>query len=130
MRNYRELDVWKIGMEIVKDVYVIANKLPDDEKFGLRNQITRAAVSIPLDIAKGKSRNSEKDYKRFLEIAIGSLFELETLLIIIKELKMVSEVNMVKLFEKINKEGKQINSLINVINMSIKADSQQLNAIK
>ena len=77
MRNFRKFKIWKQGIDIVKETYKIAQKLPTDEKFGLKSQITRAAVSIPSNIAEGSSRNSEIEFKRFLEIAIGSLFKLK-----------------------------------------------------
>ncbi|MFD2724853.1 four helix bundle protein [Hyunsoonleella rubra] len=82
MRDFRKLDIWKNGIELVKQVYQLSDKLPSDEKFGLRSQLTRASVSVPSNIAEGRSRNSEVEFKRFLEIAMGSLFEIETQLII------------------------------------------------
>ena len=75
MRNFRKLKIWEQGILIVKEVYKVARELPSDEKFGSRSQITRVAVSIPSNIAEGCSRNSEIEFKRFLEISIGSLFE-------------------------------------------------------
>ena len=118
MRNFRNLNIWKEGIEIVKEIYKLSQKLPSEEKFGLRSQITRAAVSIPSNIAEGSSRNSEVEFKRFLEIAIGSLFEVETQLIIIQELNLVSSEELKNIFELIEKEGKMINGLINTIKNS------------
>lgn len=118
MRNFRKLQIWQNGVEIVKEVYKLSSQLPKEEKYGLISQITRAAVSIPSNIAEGCSRNSEIEYKRFLEIAIGSLFELETQLIIIVELDFLSQETLQILFEKIHTEAKQINSLINKIKNS------------
>ena len=91
MRDFRKLKIWEQGIEIVKEVYKLSQKLPSEEKFGLKSQITRAAVSIPSNIAEGSSRNSEIEFKRFLEIAIGSLFEVETQLIIIQELDLIKK---------------------------------------
>jgi four helix bundle protein len=65
-------------MDLVTDVYQLTSFFPKDEKYGLKTQLQRAAVSIPSNIAEGCSRNSEIDFKRFLEIAIGSAYELET----------------------------------------------------
>jgi four helix bundle protein len=115
MRDFRKLEIWKDGILIVKKVYEIAGKLPKDELYGLRSQITRAAVSIPSNVAEGCSRNSEIDFKRFLEIAIGSLFELETQLIIIDDLGMMGDIKIIQVMKLIHKEGKMINGLINRI---------------
>jgi len=112
MRNFRNLEIWKQGIEIVKMIYMIANKLPQHEIYGLRSQITRASVSVPSNIAEGSSRNSDKEFKRFLEIAIGSLFEIETQLIIIKELSLIKNLDTTSIMSLITKEAKQINSLI------------------
>ena len=96
MRNFRTLEIWKNGIELVKQVYVLSEQLPSEEKFGLRSQVTRAAVSIPSNIAEGCSRNSDIEFKRFLEIAMGSLFEVETQLIISEELDFISKVLILK----------------------------------
>ncbi len=99
-------------MELVKQIFKIAEKLPDNERFGLRSQITRAAVSIPSNIAEGSSRNSDKEFKRFIEIALGSSFELETQLIIIKELQYANEIKVENTIKEIHKIQKQTNSFI------------------
>jgi len=118
MRNFRKLEIWKEGIALVKQIYKLANELPKEEKYGLRSQITRAAVSVPSNIAEGCSRNSEIEFKRFLEIAIGSLFELETQLIIITDLDLIGNYDTTLLFEVIQKEGKMINGLISKIKNS------------
>lgn len=118
MRNFRQLEIWKNGIEIVKQVYILSQHLPSEEKFGLRSQLTRAVVSIPSNIAEGCSRNSEVEFKRFLEIAMGSLFEVETQLTISQELNFFSEKDLKNIFEILNKEAKMINSLINKIKHS------------
>ncbi|GIV34450.1 MAG: hypothetical protein KatS3mg031_1985 [Chitinophagales bacterium] len=76
-------------MDSAEQVFELAAFLPSEKKYGLKSQITRAAVSIPTNIAEGSSRNSDKDYQRFLEIALGSAFELETQWIIVKRFKNV-----------------------------------------
>ena len=68
MRNFRKLKIWEQGIEIVKAIYLLSENLPSKEKFWLRSQITRAAVSIPSNIAEGCSRNSEIEFKQFLKI--------------------------------------------------------------
>ena len=85
MRNFRELEIWKNGMKICSIVYDMIESFPDSERYGLRSQITRCAVSIPSNIAEGCSRTSELDFARFLEISLGSCYELETQMIIAKE---------------------------------------------
>lgn len=115
MRNFRNLDIWKQGIEIVKKVYKLSYLLPSNELYGLKSQITRAAVSIPSNIAEGSSRNSDIEFKRFLEISMGSLFEIETQLIIISELELIKSNEIQELMELILKEGKMINSLITKI---------------
>ena len=90
LRDFRKYDIWKDGMELVDNVYTFVEAFPNTEKYGLRSQITRSAVSIPSNIAEGASRNSEKDFARFLEIALGSAFELETQLMIAERRKYIS----------------------------------------
>lgn len=118
MRDFRKLEIWKNGIELVKQVYQLSNKLPSEEKFGLRSQITRAAVSVPSNIAEGCSRNSEVEFKRFLEIAMGSLLEVETQLIIAQELKFIKSEELESIFSLIQKEARMTNSLINKIKNS------------
>ena len=76
------MEVWKNAMELTKSVYNILSEIPNDERFGLKSQISRCSVSVPSNIAEGSSRSSNKDYARFLEIAIGSAYEVETQLLI------------------------------------------------
>jgi four helix bundle protein len=115
MRDFRKLDIWKNDIELVKQVYLLSKKLPSEEKFGLRSQITRASVSIPSNIAEDCSRNSDIEFKRFLEISMGSLFKVETQLIIAKELEFLNSNELEIVFNSIEKEAKMINSLINRI---------------
>ena len=118
MRDFRKFEIWKNGIEIVKQIYKLSEKLPSEEKFGLRSQITRAAISIPSNIAEGCSRNSEVEFIRFLEIALGSLFEIETQLIIISELELIPSQDTETIMILIQKEGRMINSLISKIKNS------------
>jgi len=111
MRNFRELEVWKEAMEIVKRIYAITNTFPTNEKFGLVSQMNRCAVSIASNIAEGCSRKSEIDFARFLEIAIGSSFELETQILIAKELNYTSTEITDNLVTNLNTLQKRLNSL-------------------
>ena len=111
MRNFRELEVWKSGITLVKQVYTLIESLPDSEKFGLKSQISRCVVSIPANIAEGCAKDSQKDFVRFLQISLGSAFELETHLIICSELSYIS--NQEKIIIEINTLQKKIKALIN-----------------
>jgi len=115
MKNFKELKIWKKGMKIVRDVYMLSNKLPEEEKYGLKSQITRAAVSIPSNIAEGSSRESDLDNRRFQQIALGSAFELETQLLIIAELNLVSPQSISKVIAEIHEEQKMISSFISTL---------------
>jgi len=105
-------------MLIVKEIYRITNKFPAREKFGIISQMQRCAISIPSNIAEGCSRNSEKEYKRYLEIAMGSSFELETQLIISADLAYIKTEQLENLITKLNILQKQINTLITIITNS------------
>ena len=84
--NFREIKIWQEALLLVKDVYLLTANLPKEEKYGLTSQINRSAVSIPSNIAEGSGRFSNKEFVRFLEIAISSSYELETQLILVEEL--------------------------------------------
>lgn len=86
MHNFKELKIWKRSMELSKDIFSLTDNFPDKHKFGLVSQMNRCSVSIPSNIAEGTSRVSSKDFGRFLQIALGSAFELETQLIISKDI--------------------------------------------
>jgi len=85
MHNFKELKVWKAGIEIAKVIFLLTKEFPSEEKFGLISQMNRSAVSIPSNIAEGCGRKSNKELYQFLNIALGSSFELETQTIIAKE---------------------------------------------
>lgn len=84
--SFRDLRVWQEGIELVKEIYHLCARLPKDELFALANQMKRAAVSVPSNIAEGHSRKHRAEYRQFVYIAIGSLAELETQLAITREL--------------------------------------------
>ena len=95
-------------MDIVTEIYQLIKKLPRSEVYNLISQISRSSVSIPSNIAKGGTRRGAKDYKRFLEIALGSAFELETQLLIIQNVKLLSEDEVSKSLELVCEEQKMI----------------------
>ena len=117
MRNFKELLIWKKGIEIAIDIYKLTGTFPASEKFGLISQMTRCAVSISSNIAEGSSRKSEKDYHRFIEIALGSCFELETQLVIAKAVNFVTEAAYVSLLSKITEEQKMLHSFMTTLKL-------------
>lgn len=94
MRDFRKYDVWKISVGFAKNIYQFTSQLPNKEKYNLISQIERASVSISSNIAEGTSRNSEKDFARYIEIALGSAFECENLLILSVEFGYSTENQM------------------------------------
>lgn len=91
IRNFKNLEIWKRSRNLVKTIYLLSDNFPDSEKFGLSSQIRRAVISIPSNIAEGSGRNSIADFKRFLDIAIGSLCEVETQLYLSYDLGFVNK---------------------------------------
>jgi four helix bundle protein len=116
MRNFKTLEIWKKGMEILKQTYAVTGALPEKEKFGFISQMNRAAISIPSNIAEGASRSTQKDFRRFLEIALGSCFELETQLIAVQELTLVTSESCQNLLGLIDEEQKMLIAFIKKLN--------------
>ena len=112
MKDFKKLLIWQKGMEIVKSAYELAAQLPENEKFGLRSQITRAAVSVPSNIAEGSAKKSKKEHERFLEIALGSLFELETQILMIDQMSLGEKQLRMSLLTKIDEEQKMLMSFM------------------
>ena len=90
MLTHKDLDVWKLGIELVEEIYKITSKFPKNEIYGLISQMRRAAVSIPSNISEGAARDSAKEFIQFLYVALGSLSELETQVIIAKKLSYIN----------------------------------------
>ena len=126
MNNFRKLRIWERGMEIVKKTYSLSKQLPNEERYGLISQITRSAVSIPSNLAEGSSRTSDKEKKRYAEIALGSAFELETQLLIIKDMELANPIETGKLIDELHEEQSMINSFISILKPM--ANSQKLKA--
>ncbi len=108
MKNFKQLIIWQRGMEIWKETYLITQQLPADEKFGIVSQMNRASASVPSNIAEGAGRDSKKDFNRFLQMALGSCFELETFLIGVNMLSFLKEDVSKKLFDLIDEEQKML----------------------
>jgi four helix bundle protein len=119
IKSYKDLLIWQKGIEITEKVYLITNYFPQNELFSLTNQIRRASVSISSNIAEGFGRNSTKSYMNFLKISRGSLYELETQLIIADRLNYISDNELLKsINDLLSEEGKMINSYINKLELS------------
>jgi len=115
IQSYKDLLIWQKGIALVKLVYEICETLPKEEVYGLQSQMKRAAISIPSNIAEGYGRNYTQNYIQFLRIARGSLLELETQLIISKELKLIGEKLYAKMEGLITEENKMLNAFIRSI---------------
>lgn len=102
VKTHRDLDVWKNGIELVKKIYILTKDFPKEEIYTLTSQIRRSAISIPSNIAEGAARNSKKEFIQFLYIALGSAAELETQLIVAKELGYIKDLNIFDDFEKLD----------------------------
>lgn len=101
VRTHRDLDVWKKSIDLVTLIYKYTAEYPKDEVYGLTSQIRRCAVSIPSNIAEGSARTTKKDFSYFLAIALGSVAELETQLIISRNLNYLSEAVLDELISEL-----------------------------
>ena len=112
--NHKDLDVWKRSMDLVEEIYKITLKFPSSEIYGLSNQLGRASVSIPSNIAEGASRRGDKELLYFLNIAIGSIAEIETQLLISTRLKYIRDED--KIFDLIIEVRKLLLGFRNYLN--------------
>lgn len=116
IKNFRDLEVWKLGIEIIKDVYKLTETFPKSEIFCLTMQMRKAAVSIPSNVAEGFNRFHNKEYKHFLNISLGSCAELETQIEVSIVLKYTTRERVCVLFDKINHESRMLKNLIKKLN--------------
>lgn len=114
MKDHKDLDVWKQSMLHAEDVYALTKEFPSEERFGLSSQIKRAVVSIPSNIAEGAGRKGDKEFIQFLYIALGSLSELETQLILSDRLQFVNSIEIY--LNQIEKIKKMLFGLIRYVN--------------
>jgi four helix bundle protein len=112
-RNYRDLIVWQEGIDLAKAVYKLTQRLPRLEIHALSDQIRRAAVSVPSNIAEGQARKAPGDFSRFLHIALGSLAEVDTQLVLARELDYVTDRETIAIHEQILGLRKKLYALIN-----------------
>lgn len=101
MHRFKQLEIWKRSRYFCNKIYDITSRFPESEKFGLANQLRRASVSLPSNIAEGSSRSSNKDFSRFLELVLGSCYEIETQLLIASDLKFITEQESNSLIEEL-----------------------------
>jgi len=116
MHNFRKLDIWLKSMDLVVEIYNLTMIFPNYEKFGLSSQMQRSAVSIPANIAEGSAKSSNKDFARFLEMSIGSSYELETELILASRLKYINSDVFLFTQDKIAEIQKMINGFKQSLN--------------
>jgi four helix bundle protein len=113
MRPHYKLEAWKNAMDLVDDIYSVSKNFPSEEKFGLTSQMRRAAVSVPSNLAEGAARKSKKEFANFVNIAKGSLSELETQLLISKRQNYVDDIS--NLLDLIGKVSSQLSGLHNYL---------------
>ncbi len=113
VNNYKDLVVWQKAMDLVVETYKIARLLPREELYGLSDQMRRAAVSVPSNIAEGQARNSTKEFVKYLSIARGSNAELQTQCLICQRLGYVKEEELIKVMTLSVEIAKILNTLIN-----------------
>ena len=119
IKSYKDLLIWQKGFQIVISTYKLIKDFPQEELYALTSQIKRASVSIPSNNAEGYGRNTDKSFSHFIDISRGSLYELETQLLIAKELEYIQDLDMFNhVISLINEESKMINAFYNSISKS------------
>jgi four helix bundle protein len=116
IRNFRDLEVWKKGVEIAKHVYEMTRTFPREETYGLTSQMRRASVSIPSNVAEGFNRFHNKEYKQFLYVTLGSCAQLETQVEIAAELSYISQKDKTLLLEELDHESRMLRNLVKKLN--------------
>lgn len=111
MRNFKELKIWERSYQLTIAGYTILSEVKSDEKFGIVSQLKRALVSVPSNIAEGASRSTDKDFLRFLDIALGSAFEAETQFLLLKDLQLIQS-DCTPILAEINEIQKMIAAFI------------------
>ncbi len=111
MKDFKNLKIWQKGINLVVDIYKTSQNFPSEELYGLTSQMRRSAVSIPSNIAEGSGRNSDKEFSRFLDISLGSSFELETQIIIAHKLSFINDEKFNELTHDVQEEQKMITGL-------------------
>ncbi|MDO9000540.1 four helix bundle protein [Sediminibacterium sp.] len=118
--TYKDLIVWQKAIILVTNIYKLTNSFPSEERFGLASQLNRAAVSIPSNIAEGWGRELPKNYLQFLRVSRGSLMEVETMILISKNLNFISEKEYLEINTNIEEVGKILQGLIKSVQQKTK----------
>jgi four helix bundle protein len=126
MFNFEKLDVWHKAIDFADQVYALTATFPEKERFGLTNQMRRAAVSISSNIAEGSSRASKNDYARFIEIAVGSVFEVVSQANISKRQRFLSEAAFAQLYAAAEEQSKMLSGLKKSLNSQLSTKNPQL----
>ena len=109
--TYQKLEVWRRARMLVKSIYILTKDFPKEELYALTNQIRRAAVSIPSNIAERRAKRTTRDFMRFINMACGSVAELETQLLIAEDLGYVSSAKIKPLLEESGAIGRMLNAM-------------------
>ena len=126
MFKFEELEIWKESIKFTSDVYRITKTFPAEERFGLTQQLRNAAISISLNIAEGSGRYHNRDFLRFLQIAIGSLYEVVSGLFIAKNEEYISDKDFKNTYSEAEKIAKMINAFISYLKRSDKKSKKQI----
>jgi four helix bundle protein len=112
MKNFKNLGIWQTGMEIVESTFDLTKELYKDKHYQLGNHIQKTAISIPSNIAEGNGRNTDTDCARFIDIAIGSAFELETQILIVEKVTIGNALHIYPLLDLIEKEQRMLTGFL------------------
>ena len=116
--NFKHLNIWKLSIELADEIYVVTESFPKNEEFGLKSQIRRCTVSVASNIAEGSSRSSNKDFERFLQITLGSAYEIETQLLIAYDLKFIDNEELEILSQNLESIIKMTSKFKSTLNKS------------
>ena len=123
IQSHKDLIVWQKGVDLVLSIYKLTKDFPKEEIYGITSQIRRAAISIPSNIAEGRSRGTRKDFAQFLRIAFGSGAELETQLLIAKKLSFGQEIGYNKVADQLDEVMRMLNAMIHKLTQPLTAKS-------
>jgi len=115
IQSHRDLVAWQLGVRLAREIYLVSERFPSHEKYGLCNQVRRAAVSVPSNIAEGYGRGTRQDYLRFLRMARGSVFEIDTQLLIARELGYLDQDSHTTIEATLHECGRVLAGLIRSI---------------